>query len=476
MPKKILLGLLLVVVIGTVGVAFWVKINLQSGALQQKVISSIFPAFDTNASSTFFSQQALGFRGERTYLVLLLNNTELRPGGGFIGAYAVVTFVNGKLTVEKVEGTEILDNAVPNIGTVPPAPLAEYLKIKTLQFRDSNWSPDFAVSSARALEHYRAENGVAAEKINGVIGITPTVFEKLLAIIGPITVNGIELTSSNFTEQVEYEVEYGYAKHGVTFSDRKQFLTDLSAVIGKRMLETVITHWSDYIGLLPKMLAQKHILFYAVEPNEQWFLKQAGFAGELKQPNGDYVMWVDANLGALKTDVVIDRSLSYSVLQQSSSTVATLSMRYHHTAGVNWRTNKYRDYARVFAPAGSKLVSVVGSADIDKRGQPVVDRGEENGKQWFGTYTVILPGTEATLSFTYVLPSNITEQIQNGSYALYVQKQAGTIAPPLTLHVGFGTKLTGATPGEMPDKYDDAFYDITTNLMTDRTFAVMLAR
>ncbi|MEK7102387.1 MAG: DUF4012 domain-containing protein, partial [Patescibacteria group bacterium] len=46
----------------------------------------------------------LGFDEERTFLVLLLNNTELRPGGGFIGTYAVATIRNGQLKDLFVEG------------------------------------------------------------------------------------------------------------------------------------------------------------------------------------------------------------------------------------------------------------------------------------------------------------------------------------------------------------------------------------
>src|SRR3989344_8002630 len=38
----------------------------------------------------------LGFRGSKTYLVLLQNNTELRPTGGFMGAFALVTMDRGK--------------------------------------------------------------------------------------------------------------------------------------------------------------------------------------------------------------------------------------------------------------------------------------------------------------------------------------------------------------------------------------------
>ncbi|EKD67135.1 MAG: hypothetical protein ACD_48C00584G0002, partial [uncultured bacterium] len=37
----------------------------------------------------------LGFSEPQTYLIEFLNNTEMRPGGGFIGSYAVVSVDRG---------------------------------------------------------------------------------------------------------------------------------------------------------------------------------------------------------------------------------------------------------------------------------------------------------------------------------------------------------------------------------------------
>lgn len=472
--KKFLLGLLLVVVLGTVGFFTWVKFSWQSGDLPNKLVSSIFPGFGSSASSTFYFQQAAGFHGPRTYLVLFLNNTELRPGGGFIGSYAVVRVENGQPSIEKVEGTEIIDNLSPTVGLMPPRPLAEYLKIKKWQFRDSNWSPDFALSSKNSLERYAAEKGYAAEEIDGVIGVTPTVFEQLLSIVGPITVNGITLDSNNFTEKVEYEVEYGYVDKGVSFSERKKFLDDLSVALRERILATMLTHWAEYLRLVPRMLAEKQIVLYSSYVDEQAFVQNTGFGGTQREVAGDYLQWVDANLGSLKTDSVIDRALSYTIKPSEQGLVAEASMRLRHTGDFTWRSTKYRDYARVYVPRGAKLVSVTGGTEIDKRGKILVESGEENGKQWFGAFVSVAPGKEATLTFAYTLPGAVAEQVAQGTYTLLVQKQVGTVAPQLTLQLGFDKKLKSAEPPESPDRYGDAVYSVGTDLREDRSFRVQL--
>lgn len=474
MFKKILLGILFVVVIGTVALLVWFKISWQNGDLQNKIVASFIPGLELNASSTLYFQQAAGFHGARTYLVLFLNNTELRPAGGFIGSYAIVKVENGKPAVLKVEGTEIIDNASAAIGITPPKPLADYLKISKWQFRDSNWSPDFGVAARFALERYKAERGYLSDEIDGVVGITPTVFEQLLAITGPVTVNNLELNSDNFTEKVEYEVEYGYASHGVSFSERKQFLDDLSKALGDRILSTLLTHGTDYLSLVTRMLTEKHILLYSTYPEEERFVSDLHYGGTMANPNSDYLLWVDANLGALKTDSVIDRSLSYQVKEDSGQLFATAAMQFRHTGGFSWRTTRYRDYARIFVPLGSTLIKVSGNKiGVDS---PRVDSGVENGKQWFGTFVSITPGTEATLSFSYRLPASVVDSLKNQNYSLLIQKQAGTLAPQLTLHLTFDKKLKGAVPAEAPDRFGDNAFDLATTLQTDRTFSITLSQ
>src|SRR3990167_1285870 len=152
--------------------------------------------------------ELLGFTEPRTYLVLFQNNTELRPGGGFIGSYGVVRATNGKFEILDVQGTETLDKQAPASWRVqPPEVITRELGVDRWYFRDSNWSPDFVTNAKRAREFYVAEGGVARDSIQTVVVVDTTVIERLLALTGPITVDGIEFTSSTVVEKLEYDVE-----------------------------------------------------------------------------------------------------------------------------------------------------------------------------------------------------------------------------------------------------------------------------
>jgi hypothetical protein len=205
-----------------------------------------------------------------------------------------------------------------------------------------------------------------------------------------------------------------------------------------------------------------------------------GLAGEVKSvdANKDYLLWVDANLAALKTDHAIKRQLAYFVTRApagASSTseqyLASAVMTYTHQGSFDWRTTRYQDYARIFVPEGSQLIKVTGNTPVyNSKKMPTVDQGEENGKKWFGTFISIEPGKTAKLSFTYVLPSSIASQIDNGTYQLLLQKQAGTVGVDLTLGLDFGKKLISAWPAEAKDRWGDKRYDWGGSFGEDKEF------
>jgi len=222
------------------------------------------------------------------------------------------------------------------------------------------------------------------------------------------------------------------------------------------------------------MLAEKQMVAYSTIPEEEAVIEAKQWSGTALKSDGDYLQWVDANLGALKTDAAIERQLSYVVTPTTGPNYeAAATMRYIHHGKFDWRTSRYRDYARVFVPLGSKLIRTTGAMETDRSTKPgVVDQGVENGQQWFGAFISVEPGRTGELSFHYELPSNIIEQIKENTYALLVQKQIGTIAPQLTLHLDFGKPVVAAQPGENADKRGDQAYDYTTDLRLDREFGV----
>ncbi len=418
----------------------------------------------------------LGLTEPKTYLLLFLNNTELRPGGGFIGSYAVLRVDKGRPQVLQVEGTESLDRAADRSKLpLPPEVLKAHLGVDRWYFRDSNWSPDFAKSSAQSLALFKAENGVSANDIDAVIGVTTHVLEEIMQRTGPITVQGIEFKADNVVEKLEYEVEYGYKNRGVTFQDRKQVLGQLFHEFVVRLGPDVIRHPSEYGELVARLASEKQLMAYGVEKNTQEKLASYGWAGTFAPTSTDYLLWVDANLAALKTDHAMRRSLSYEIKPEAGGYVATAKMVFENTGKFDWRTTRYRTFTRVYVPAGSELISSEGALAWDrtnKTGNVTVE--DESGSRVFGAFISIEPGDTKTLSFTYRLPGKVAEAIKAGDYTLAVPKALGTYPYKLTLALDFGTNITGAEPAEAKVDWGNTLYSQVTELRTDRNFAVKL--
>ncbi|HLD31459.1 MAG TPA: DUF4012 domain-containing protein [Patescibacteria group bacterium] len=469
------LFLILIVVLASVGGYFWLRqtdlTKLFNSPLVQEQIKKKLG--EEQGDWVALLPRLLGFTKPLTYLVLLENNTELRPGGGFIGTYAVVRADSGKISVLAVDGSENLDREAP-VDWKPKAPavLEEHLDVDRWYFRDANWSPDFAESAKKVLELYQGENGPAAADIEVVIALTPTVIEELMQFTGPIVVEGLEFTKENLVEKLEYEVEYAYVDKGKHFTQRKDIIEPLMLALMNRLKINAWSSWEQYGKLFVRLAAEGQIVGYAREADLQAQLEKNGWAGRLQNSTGDYLCWIDANLAALKTDQAIKRVLDYSLVPQADGRwLAKAEMTYIHNGKFDWRTTRYRTYARIFVPAGSELVAAEGMLAWDrttKKGE--VDKGEELGKTWFGAFTSVEPGKVGRLSFTYLLPPSFSSSSE--VYTLFVQKQLGVRQTGLTLNLDFGKNIKRASPAEAEANWHDGRYELFTGLETNQEFLV----
>jgi len=436
---------------------------VQNNFVQEKIKESI-PTEDIQ-SVVDFLPKFLGMEKPITYLILLQNNTEMRPGGGFIGSYAVVRVNKGTPEILIVDGVENLDRNTPDTWKPkPPQILTEELGVNRWYFRDSNWSPDYVDNVLRGLYYYEGEGGIEAKNIDAVIAFTPTVLEELLQKIGPVTVQGISFTEQNVVEQLEREVEYDYADKGIEFRERKQILKPFMEILVKEVIKDGFFHLTDYMNIFHTLAREKHILVYSKERDIQKMLDSIDWSGRMKQTKGDFLLWVDANLAALKTDHAIKRNITYAITPYGTSGYkAKVNMEYKHTGIFDWRTSRYRTFARVYVPKGSTFLSVYGV----KNGENVV-KGVDGDKNWFGVFYTLEPGKTGVVSFEYLLPENVISMIQSGNYTLLAQKQLGTIAHGLTLDLNFGKTISRT----VPESKNERVFSLTTDLKVDKEFAV----
>jgi len=379
-----------------------------------------------------------GYPKEITYLLLMENNREMRPSGGFIGTYGILDIKNANIEKIFTDNSYNLDVlAEPYLNIPAPEPIRTYMKQEKWFFRDSNWWPDFPTSAQKAEFFYSEEGG---GEVDGVIAFTPTVLEEILGVLGEFSIDGLTFNKANFWDQLEYQVEYGYYKQGIPVEERKDIIGDLGRAIMARLYELPMNQWPALINVVRTQTEEKQILLYFNDPALQALAMENDLAGEVKDFSGDYLMLVDANLAALKTDSVMDRTLRYSVTENDNGDfIAEARVNYQNLGDFTWKTTRYRSYTRLYAPESSELLSMkIGNKEIKKED---VDIYNEFGKIAFGIFFEVEPKTSKEVVWRYKLPAKVVEKIKAGEYNLLVQKQAGIPKINLQLEMNFKQRI-----------------------------------
>lgn len=436
----------------------------EKGAELNRLFGIIAPFLETGP-------RMLGFPAEKKYLLLLQNNTEVRATGGFIGTYGVVALKDGDITNVRTDNVYNLDDRATHLRIPPPEPFLRYFppKERWWYLRDSNWSPDYPESARQAMFFFEREGG--KEKIDGVIALTPDVISSLLGVVGAVQIEGRTFDERNFTDELQYQVEQGYARRGIQEHQRKEIVGSLMREIVRRMYDLPSERLHEIVLRLKRSLDEKHILLYFTDPDTQSFALASGFAGEVRQKEkGDYIMVVDSNMGSMKTDAVIKKNISYTVTEEKDGTLtARVELAYQNTGTFTWKTTSYKDYVRLYVPAGSMLIKGVGFQEKEgstKQGK--VDILAEHGKLGFGAFFIVEPGASHTAVFEYRLPERVRKEIAEGSYDLLVQKQAGLSTHHLKAQFAFKKKARLLAPQEGASARADGRIGFETPLYVDR--------
>lgn len=301
---------------------------------------------------------ALGDHTPQHYLILLQNNDEMRMGGGFIGSLAIVEVNDGRLADLSFHDVYDFDGRYFEHQEVP----VHELEALTAEWRlrDSNISPDFAVSAAKAMWFLEEEGGPG---VDGVIGLNLSAAQALLEDTGPVKLPSLqkEISAETFPAVVSTLVE---AK--VNKESPKAILGELlSAFMDKLGDNTVKTN----IALTALDEAhKKQILFFHKDPSVQELFGSLGITGELPQLSTidhDFFMPVFTNIGGNKTDRYMETHLQHDTqIFDDGSMVSSITVERTHTynaATQSWLKKTLSSYG--FTAWNPGLEQILGNAN-----------------------------------------------------------------------------------------------------------------
>lgn len=376
--------------------------------------------------------EILGVSGRREYMVLLQNQMELRPSGGFIGSYGILTFENGKLTNFTVNDVYEADGQLKG-HVEPPEPIKKYLGEAGYFMRDANWKADFTEVSKDIQWFLEKETG---RKVDGVIGINLEVVRAILGVVGEMNVPdfGEKINKDNLYEQAEYYSETKF------FPGSKQKASFLGG-ISRQLFEEIKTasgekRWKMMEAML-LMLNNREIQMAINNKEVARALAETGwsggmFAGECAKDRclADYLFPVEANLGVNKANYFIRRQTEMLVEIGTNAVVRTVKISYENTAKSNaWPGGDYKNYLRVYLPIGINMAGV--KISDGSTGEIIKTMGGEDmtimtvaGKTEVGMLVMVPINSKRVVEFKYVSPINLLTG-DKFSYLCYLQKQSG---------------------------------------------------
>ena len=399
----------------------------------------------------------LGWDGPRRYLVLTQNPAELRPTGGFIGSYGIVTLDRGRLAEHSFRDIALLDHTNDYPFVKPPTELANYLlgPTQSWQLADANWSPDFPTSAQDAIRLYANESGDT--RIDGVLGITTYTIDELLTVTGPIAVPEYRATiASGETTLKTLQLTRVAQQPG---DNRKAFLSTFADRLFAALFGLPPRQWGDLLGQADTFRSQRLLLAWFKNPDDQELVARGAVDGAVRQDPGDYVYPVDSNVApASKLNAITTRSLRLEVaIDQFGNARNTLDVTWENL--IDRPVGKpYRElptiedrrtlgmYFRLLAPERSRVEAVSGGSFAKLTAPAAVE--EETGRTVIGTYLRLPPGS-ASLRYVWISPYAADANETGGLYRLTIQKQPGLLPGPLTLiiRVPEGFRITNASEG-----------------------------
>jgi len=374
----------------------------------------------------------LGINSQRVYAVVLQNNQELRPTGGFIQAVALVTVSDGVIFNVQVKSVYDWDKQV--LGAVaPPGEVVRFLGETQWFLRDSNWSPDFPTTTNQIASFLgRATNG---QKIDGVIALNLISLREILRVLGPLDLPEYNevITDKNLAERMEFHSEIQLVPGSTQDYSTLILIKSLEKI---RQLPSQKT--TELLTALQESFDSSQLQLSLTDPAENSSLTTLGWTGALLHPacpsqladascHVDVVAQVESNVGVNKANKYISRKIEHVVSVSRQAFQHRRKTTYTNTAtSPAWPKGTYKNYLRLYVTAGSQLESISINNTPVTNDQIIIR--DELDRRVFGVLVEVPINQTVVVETIYSVPHSNTGPF---SYAFFDQRQSGIEDPQL---------------------------------------------
>lgn len=418
-----------------------------------KKITSIAPFFNVLDSIP----NLIGMQGEKTYLILFQNNTELRPGGGFIGSYGLLTLNQGAVKSFAIHDVYDADGQLKG-HIEPPFAIRKYIPLVHLYLRDSNFDVDFTKNAYMAALILQQETG---QQVDGVIAVDLSFVKGLLLGLGSVYVPDYNetVTADNMFLLTENHAEKNFFPGS---TQKKDFLRSLFSSLQNKITE------GNHIGIallgqLIQSIQEKHMLFAFSNTATQELFTANYLSSSLWDSRvikdtsvNDFLGINEANLGVNKVNYWVNREVSQTVtIGDDGSMQSEVVLKLSNTSKGDWPGGDYKSYIRFILPEGAVLnklrINGQEQAIVPAITDPLVyeatgfippvglevEKVEEGGKTLYGFLVLTQPLSTRTITINYSYAQKIDPTKPVFDYHLAFFKQPGTEVYPFSFSLSY---------------------------------------
>ncbi len=347
----------------------------------------------------------------RQYFLAIQNNAELRATGGIIGNWGILTAANGKVTLEDVYRTRLLnEDPIPRGGSTrqleaPEDYVQRYARFTPAQiWQNLNMSPDFPTVGKLVQNLYPQSGG---GPIDGVIAVDPVGLQALLELTGPIPV---EAWPTLIDAENVIDVTLRQAYDVFDQAEREEFLGDVAEAVWDRAISSRLGSPARIARKLGDAARQGHLILWFTDPEEQALAERLGIAGAAPRPRSDELFVTTQNASGNKVDYYLTRQMSYDVdlrpddqllsAEATGRLVVTLNNGAPSSGAAQYALGPFDER---FAPGEDRsfasVYSSLGFTGATLDGQPTaLETATELGRNVYSQFVSVLSRTSRTLA------------------------------------------------------------------------------
>ena len=343
-----------------------------------------------------------GGDGSRRYLVLSQNPDEVRPTGGFIGTYGVLTAVDGTLALERYEGIETWIHPRPDI-VAAPAERGSPLRFDTRlaqSLANVNTSPDWPQAAQLATRLW--ERG-GEQPVDGVVSFTPAFLARILGVVGSVSIEsyGETVSADNVIERLDY---YTHVAPPAPDGDRKDFVAVLAQAVMSKLFDAPASQWDGLAQSFGAAFGSREAMAWSTDTEVARVLADRGWDGAVPATTGDFVLPAEFEYAA-KHGRDLRRTYDHHVaLRPDGSARITTTLRLVNPSGpdVVQSPPDTLTYITFYGPSGGVL-----GAGSDPLGIPEPSLAGHPAHGWF---RALAPNSEVTVKVVWEVPGVVAPQ------------------------------------------------------------------